>query len=116
MIDSRALARDAPEQMESATSKGAGAIEHLGSFELVKRGASDDGHRRRYTPHLSRRWNRIARRPFAPDMPPTSLNNLALLLQAQGNLAAARPLFKRALVIREKLSGITGGVGRAAAC
>jgi hypothetical protein len=45
----------------------------------------------------------------------TSLNNLALLLQAQGNLAAARPLFKRALVIREKLSN-HGGVGRAAAC
>jgi hypothetical protein len=70
--------------------------------------------RRCYTPHLSRRWNRIARRPFAPDVA-TSLNNLALLLQAQGNLAAARPLFKRALVIREKLSN-HGGVGRAAAC
>jgi Tetratricopeptide repeat len=45
----------------------------------------------------------------------TSLNNLALLLQAEGNLAAARPLFKRALVIREKLSN-HGGVSRAAAC
>jgi hypothetical protein len=34
-----------------------------------------------------------------------SLNNLALLRQAQGDLAAARPLFVRALAIREKVLG-----------
>ena len=35
----------------------------------------------------------------------TSLNNLALLLQAQGDLAGARPLHERALAIREKVLG-----------
>jgi Tetratricopeptide repeat/SEC-C motif len=33
------------------------------------------------------------------------LSNLALLLQAQGDLAGARPLFERALAIREKAFG-----------
>jgi hypothetical protein len=35
----------------------------------------------------------------------TSLNNLARLLQEQGELAAARPLLERALAIREKVLG-----------
>jgi len=35
----------------------------------------------------------------------TSLHNLAYLLQAQGDLAGARPLFERALAIREKVLG-----------
>jgi tetratricopeptide (TPR) repeat protein len=35
----------------------------------------------------------------------TSLNNLALLLKEQGDLAAARPLLERALAIREKALG-----------
>ena len=35
----------------------------------------------------------------------TSLNNLASLLQEQGDLAAARPLFERALAICEKALG-----------
>jgi hypothetical protein len=35
----------------------------------------------------------------------TTLNNLAILLQAQGDLAAARPLLERALAIREKVRG-----------
>jgi tetratricopeptide (TPR) repeat protein len=35
----------------------------------------------------------------------TSLNNLARLLQAQGNLRRARPHFERALAIREKMLG-----------
>jgi tetratricopeptide (TPR) repeat protein len=35
----------------------------------------------------------------------TSLNNLARLLRAQGDLAAARPLFERALAINEKALG-----------
>jgi tetratricopeptide (TPR) repeat protein len=35
----------------------------------------------------------------------TSLNNLAYLLQAQGDLAGARPLFERALAINEKAFG-----------
>jgi hypothetical protein len=35
----------------------------------------------------------------------TSLNNLAGLLQAQGDLAGARRLFERALAIREKALG-----------
>jgi Flp pilus assembly protein TadD len=34
-----------------------------------------------------------------------SLNNLAILLQSQGDYAAARPLFERALAIREKVLG-----------
>ena len=42
--------------------------------------------------------------PEHPDTA-TSLNNLALLLQAQGDLAGARPLYERALAIREKALG-----------
>ena len=34
-----------------------------------------------------------------------SLNNLAVLLRAQGDLAGARPLYERALAIREKVLG-----------
>ena len=34
-----------------------------------------------------------------------SLNNLAVLLQAQGDLAGARPLYERALAIYEKVLG-----------
>ena len=34
------------------------------------------------------------------------LNNLALLLWAQGDLAGARPLFERALAIAEKVLGL----------
>jgi hypothetical protein len=34
-----------------------------------------------------------------------SLNSLAGLLQAQGDFAGARPLFERALTIREKALG-----------
>ncbi|MCA3364778.1 MAG: ATP-binding protein, partial [Roseomonas sp.] len=41
---------------------------------------------------------------LGPDHPQTviSLNNLALLLQAQGDLTGARPLYDRALAIKEK--------------
>jgi hypothetical protein len=44
---------------------------------------------------------------FGPEHPETatSLNNLTHLLQEQGDLAAARPLYERALVIREKVLG-----------
>jgi hypothetical protein len=44
---------------------------------------------------------------LGPDHPDTatSLNYLAVLLQAQGDLAAARPLYERALAIREKALG-----------
>ena len=35
----------------------------------------------------------------------TSLNNLALLYEAQGSYAQAEPLYKRALAIREKVLG-----------
>jgi tetratricopeptide (TPR) repeat protein len=42
--------------------------------------------------------------PEHPDTA-TSLNNLALLLQHQGDLAGVRPLFERALVIWEKALG-----------
>ena len=44
---------------------------------------------------------------FGPEHPETagSLNNLASLLQVQGDLAAARPLFERALAIYEKARG-----------
>jgi hypothetical protein len=45
------------------------------------------------------------RGPEHPDTA-TSLNNLALLLQAQGDLAGARPLYERALAIREKMLGL----------
>ena len=43
-----------------------------------------------------------AARPRA-SQPVTSLNNLALLLQNQGDLAAARPLYERALASAEPL-------------
>ena len=54
----------------------------------------------------SARW-RSARRRSAPSIPirRQSLNNLAVLLQAQGDLAGARPLFERALAIHEKALG-----------
>ena len=54
----------------------------------------------------SARW-RSARRRSAPSIPhtATSLNNLALLLQDQGDFAGARPLYERALAIREKALG-----------
>jgi tetratricopeptide (TPR) repeat protein len=44
---------------------------------------------------------------LGPDHPDTatSLDNLAFLLQAQGDLAGARPLYERALAIREKVLG-----------
>jgi hypothetical protein len=42
--------------------------------------------------------------PEHPDTA-TSLNNLAGLLYAQGDLAGARPLYERALAIREKVLG-----------
>jgi len=42
--------------------------------------------------------------PEHPDTA-TSLNNLAVQLQAQGDLAGARPLYERALAIREKAQG-----------
>jgi Flp pilus assembly protein TadD len=35
----------------------------------------------------------------------SSLNNLAVVLKAQGDLAGARPLHERALAIREKVLG-----------
>jgi tetratricopeptide (TPR) repeat protein len=46
-------------------------------------------------------------RTLGPEHPhtATSLNNLAGLLDAQGNYAAARPLFERVLAIREKALG-----------
>ena len=55
---------------------------------------------------MSARW-RSARRCSAPSIrdTATSLNNLALLLQDQGDLAGARPLYERALAIREKVLG-----------
>jgi Tetratricopeptide repeat len=44
---------------------------------------------------------------LGPDHPhtATSLSNLAWLLRAQGELAAARPLLERALAIRERVLG-----------
>ena len=45
-----------------------------------------------------------ARGPEHPDTA-TSLNNLANLLYSQGDYAAARPYFERALAIREKVLG-----------
>ena len=54
----------------------------------------------------SARW-RSAKRRLAPSTPiqRRALTNLGGLLQAQGELAAARPLFERALAIREKVLG-----------
>jgi hypothetical protein len=44
---------------------------------------------------------------LGPEHPGTaiSLDNLALLLSDQGDLAGARPLYERALAIREKVLG-----------
>jgi tetratricopeptide (TPR) repeat protein len=49
----------------------------------------------------------IREKVLGPEHPDTalSLNNLAHLLTAQGDLAAARPLHERALAIREKVHG-----------
>jgi tetratricopeptide (TPR) repeat protein len=49
----------------------------------------------------------ISEKVLGPEHPDTaqSLNNLALLLQAQGDLAAARPIHERALAISEKVLG-----------
>jgi tetratricopeptide (TPR) repeat protein len=49
----------------------------------------------------------ICEKVLGPERPDTaeSLNNLAVLLRAQGDLAAARPLSERALAIREKVLG-----------
>jgi tetratricopeptide (TPR) repeat protein len=49
----------------------------------------------------------IREKLLGPEHPSTatSLNNLALLLEAQGDLAGARPLYERALAIHEKLLG-----------
>jgi tetratricopeptide (TPR) repeat protein len=45
------------------------------------------------------------RRARPPIGRPTSLNNLACLLRAQGDFAAARPLYERTLAVREKALG-----------
>ncbi len=50
------------------------------------------------------RPERRSRRQGAHPSTATSLNNLAVLLRAQGDLAGARPLFEWALAIREKAS------------
>ena len=62
------------------------------------------------TPRPSRSTSapwRSARRRSAPSIPTsaTSLNNLAVLYQAQGRYAEAEPLYQRALAIREKALG-----------
>ncbi len=46
---------------------------------------------------------KVAENTFGPNHPQvaTSLNNLALLYQAQGKYAEAEPLYKRALVMGE---------------
>jgi tetratricopeptide (TPR) repeat protein len=50
----------------------------------------------------------IVEKALGPDHPDTakSLNNLAGLLEAQGDLAAARPLYERALAISERTLGL----------
>jgi hypothetical protein len=49
----------------------------------------------------------IAEKVLGPEHPDTarSLNNLAVLLMDQGDLAGARPLIERGLAIREKVLG-----------
>jgi Flp pilus assembly protein TadD len=49
----------------------------------------------------------IREKVLGPENPDTatSLNNLAFLLHAQGDLSAARPLCERTLAIREKVLG-----------
>jgi hypothetical protein len=59
---------------------------------------------------MDRRQHRalaIREKMLGPQHPATaqSLNNLAGLLQAQSDLAGARPLVERALAIREKVLG-----------
>ena len=53
------------------------------------------------SPSTSRPWRSARRsRRAHPDTAP-SLNNLALLLEAQGDYAAAKPLYEQALAIRK---------------
>ncbi|MFL6417733.1 MAG: tetratricopeptide repeat protein [Bryobacteraceae bacterium] len=49
----------------------------------------------------------INEKALGPDHPDvaTGLNNLAVLLQAKGDYAAAEPLYRRALAIDEKALG-----------
>jgi tetratricopeptide (TPR) repeat protein len=49
----------------------------------------------------------IREKTFGPEYPDTAeaLNDLALLLKDQGDLAGARPLYERALAIDEKMLG-----------
>jgi hypothetical protein len=49
----------------------------------------------------------ICEKALGPDHPDTArtLHNLAFLLQEEGDLGAAQPLFERALAINEKVLG-----------
>ena len=55
---------------------------------------------------MSARWRSVSR-CWGPDHPDTarSLNNLGYLLRAQGDSAAARPYYERALALREQVLG-----------
>jgi CHAT domain-containing protein/tetratricopeptide (TPR) repeat protein len=57
-------------------------------------------------PHF-RRALAIREKALGPDHPDvaTSLNNLAMLLQAKGDYAGAEPLYRRTLAVREKALG-----------
>ena len=56
---------------------------------------------------LAQRAVELAEKQFGPEHPDvaTSLNNIALIYQAQGRYAEAEPLLKRSLAIREKTLG-----------
>ena len=105
--------------------EGAGEIEQAYSKAWgrwkPKRGANETGelalsiscflqHSGRYgefTERMTRMALAIAEKAQGPEHPltGTSLNNLALLLKAQGDYAQAEPLYRRALAIAEKAQG-----------
>ena len=82
------------------------ASRHRDEPQQPRRPASGPGRPRRRAAALRARAGdpREGARPRA-SLTATSLNNLARLLQDQGDLAGARPLFERALAIREKALG-----------
>lgn len=67
----------------------------------------DAGRYEKFTTKLAQLTHDVADQMLGPEHPTTGsrISNLALLLQEQGDYAAAAPLFRRALAIAEKAQG-----------
>ncbi len=100
-LDALALALVGDTAPERGTEKAADLLDRLASYRHRALGAYAQARR------LNERALAIRETPLGADHPDTasSLNNLALLLQDQGDLVGARPLHQRALAIRETALG-----------